>query len=93
MRAAADLPGIEIVGVDVHIGSQITELAPFEAAFRAWSNWSRSLRADGHAITRARSGRRAGRALSHRQRAAAGPAAYGAMVARLTQGSRLPAHP
>jgi diaminopimelate decarboxylase len=30
---AAKLKGIEIVGVDVHIGSQITELAPFESAF------------------------------------------------------------
>ncbi len=30
---AAELPGIEVVGVDVHIGSQITDLVPFEAAF------------------------------------------------------------
>src|ERR1700744_951505 len=30
---AASLPGIQVVGVDVHIGSQITDLAPFEAAF------------------------------------------------------------
>ena len=31
---AAKLPGIEVTGVDVHIGSQITDLAPLEAAFR-----------------------------------------------------------
>ena len=31
---AATLKGIEIVGIDVHIGSQITDLEPFEAAFR-----------------------------------------------------------
>ena len=30
---AARLPGIKVIGVDVHIGSQITELAPYEAAF------------------------------------------------------------
>ena len=30
---AARLPGIEVVGIDVHIGSQLTELAPYEAAF------------------------------------------------------------
>jgi diaminopimelate decarboxylase len=33
---AARLPGIEVVGIDVHIGSQLTELAPFEAAFSRW---------------------------------------------------------
>ena len=33
MPEAAALPGIEVVGIDVHIGSQLTELAPYEAAF------------------------------------------------------------
>ena len=32
-RIAADMPGVEIVGVDMHIGSQLTDLAPFESAF------------------------------------------------------------
>ncbi|WP_297972103.1 diaminopimelate decarboxylase, partial [uncultured Amaricoccus sp.] len=50
-RAAA-LPGIEVVGIDVHIGSQLTELAPYEAAFRKVAELTGVLRADGHAIRR-----------------------------------------
>jgi diaminopimelate decarboxylase len=49
---AAMMPGIEIVGVDVHIGSQLTELAPFEAAFRKVAELTQALRALGHAIRR-----------------------------------------
>jgi diaminopimelate decarboxylase len=49
---AAALPGIAVVGVDVHIGSQLTELAPFEAAFTKVRELTLALRADGHAITR-----------------------------------------
>ncbi len=49
---AARMPGIEIVGVDAHIGSQITDLAPFEAAFRRLHELVVALRADGHAIRR-----------------------------------------
>ncbi len=48
---AARLPGIEIVGVDVHIGSQIVDLAPFERAFGLLADFVRTLRADGHAIS------------------------------------------
>src|ERR1700730_4571763 len=47
---AAELPGIEVAGVDMHIGSQITELAPFDDAFALLSDFVRTLRADGHAI-------------------------------------------
>ena len=50
---AARLPGIRIVGVDVHIGSQITELAPFKAAFSRVMELIAQLRADGHPIARA----------------------------------------
>src|SRR6185437_2597581 len=50
---AARLPGIEIVGVDVHIGSQITELDPFRAAFARVAGLIAQLRQDGHRITRA----------------------------------------
>lgn len=49
---AARLPGIAIVGIDVHIGSQLTDLAPFEAAFRRVAELARILRADGHDISR-----------------------------------------
>ncbi|HET9068202.1 MAG TPA: diaminopimelate decarboxylase [Amaricoccus sp.] len=49
---AAELPGIEVVGVDVHIGSQLVELAPYEAAFRKVAELTGVLRADGHPIHR-----------------------------------------
>ncbi len=47
---AAGLPGIDVRGVDIHIGSQITDLAPFDAAFALIADFVRVLRADGHAI-------------------------------------------
>src|SRR6185437_883751 len=49
---AAGMKGIEIVGVDVHIGSQITALAPFEEAFTRVADLVKQLRADGHGISR-----------------------------------------
>jgi diaminopimelate decarboxylase len=48
---AAKLPGLEVTGVDMHIGSQITELAPFENAFALLADFVRTLRADGHGIS------------------------------------------
>ncbi len=48
-RAAA-LPGIRVTGVDMHIGSQITDLQPFDDAFALLADFVRELRADGHAI-------------------------------------------
>jgi diaminopimelate decarboxylase len=49
-RHAADLPGLKIVGVDTHIGSQITELQPFDDAIRLLVDLVGQLQADGHAI-------------------------------------------
>ena len=49
-REAASLPGIEVAGVDMHIGSQITDLAPFDDAFALLADFVRELRADGHSI-------------------------------------------
>ena len=48
-RAAA-LPGIRVTGIDTHIGSQITELQPFDDAFALLVELVAALRADGHAI-------------------------------------------
>src|SRR5262245_22115631 len=48
---AAGLPGLEVAGVDMHIGSQITALEPFDEAFGMLSDFVRSLRADGHTIS------------------------------------------
>jgi diaminopimelate decarboxylase len=48
-RAAA-LPNIDVAGVDMHIGSQITELAPFEQAFKLMATLVEQLKAEGHNI-------------------------------------------
>jgi diaminopimelate decarboxylase len=48
-RAAA-LPNIDVVGVDMHIGSQITELAPFEQAFKLMAELVATLKSQGHNI-------------------------------------------
>jgi diaminopimelate decarboxylase len=50
-RAAA-LPGIEVIGIDVHIGSQLTDLEPFEIAYTKVADLTRQLREDGHDIRR-----------------------------------------
>jgi len=47
---AATLPGIKVSGVDMHIGSQITDLAPFDTAYGLLADLVRDLRAAGHAI-------------------------------------------
>ncbi len=47
---AAKLPGIKVSGADMHIGSQLTDLAPFDQAFTLLAELVRDLRADGHAI-------------------------------------------
>ena len=48
-RAAA-LPGLKIVGVDMHIGSQITDLQPYDDAFALLAELTVALRSDGHDI-------------------------------------------
>ena len=50
-RAAA-LPGLEVVGIDVHIGSQLTDLEPFELAYTKVADLTRQLRSEGHNIRR-----------------------------------------
>ena len=49
---AAKLPGLKVVGIDVHIGSQLTELEPFEQAYLKVAELTRLLRAEGHDIHR-----------------------------------------
>ncbi len=48
----AALPGLEAIGIDVHIGSQLTDLQPFEDAYRMVADLTHTLRADGHDIRR-----------------------------------------
>jgi diaminopimelate decarboxylase len=48
---AAKLPGIRVCGADMHIGSQLTDLAPFDEAFSLLAELVTDLRADGHDIS------------------------------------------
>ncbi len=48
---AAKLPGLKVAGVDMHIGSQITDLDPFGDAFALLADFVRTLRGDGHTIS------------------------------------------
>jgi diaminopimelate decarboxylase len=48
---AAKLPGLKVAGVDMHIGSQITDLDPFGNAFTLLAEFVRTLRGDGHTIS------------------------------------------
>src|SRR5665213_3272358 len=48
---AAKLPGVKVAGVDMHIGSQITDLDPFGHAFALLADFVRTLRGDGHTIS------------------------------------------
>jgi len=82
---AATLKNIEIVGVDVHIGSQITALEPFETAFTRIGELIADLRADGHAISRLDLGGGLGVPYEHDNNPPPDPTAYGAMVTRVTK--------
>ena len=48
----AKLPGLEAIGIDVHIGSQLTDLQPFEDAYTLVADLTKQLRAAGHDIRR-----------------------------------------
>ena len=80
---AARLPGLQIVGIDVHIGSQLTELAPFEQAFTLVRELTLALRADGHAITRLDLGGGLGIPYTRSNEAPPLPLDYGAMIKRV----------
>jgi diaminopimelate decarboxylase len=84
-RAAA-LPGLRMQGIAVHIGSQLTSLAPFEEAFARVGALIAQLRAAGHGITLADLGGGLGVRYDPSAPAPPGPAEYGAMVERLTRG-------
>ncbi len=79
---AASLPGLKVVGIDVHIGSQLTELAPFEAAFRKVAELTETLRAAGHQITRLDLGGGLGIPYTRSNEAPPLPVEYAAMIKR-----------
>jgi diaminopimelate decarboxylase len=78
VRRAAQLPGLSPVGLAVHIGSQLTDLAPFELAFRRVAELMRALRAEGFALARLDLG--GGLGIRYRQEAPPAVEDYAAMV-------------
>ena len=83
---AAKLPGIQVTGVDMHIGSQVTDLGPLEAAFNLLVDFVRVLRADGHAISHIDFGGGLGIPYHPDIPTPPAPAAYAAIVKRATRG-------
>jgi diaminopimelate decarboxylase len=81
----ATLPGLEAIGVDMHIGSQITELAPFDDAFALLADFVRALRQDGHAISHIDLGGGLGIPYHDDNEPPPHPDAYAAMVKRATR--------
>ncbi len=81
-RAAA-LPGLHVIGIDVHIGSQLTELAPFEAAYAKVAELTETLRADGHDIRRLDLGGGLGIPYTRSNEAPPLPLEYCAMIKRV----------
>jgi diaminopimelate decarboxylase len=82
---AAKLPGLQATGVDMHIGSQITDLAPFDDAFALLSEFVRTLRGDGHAISHVDLGGGLGIPYREDNEPPPHPDAYAAMVKRATR--------
>jgi diaminopimelate decarboxylase len=83
---AAKLDGIRIVGVDMHIGSQITDLEPFDDAFALLAHFVETLRGDGHRIEHIDLGGGLGIPYREDDEPPPNPAAYAAMVKRATRG-------
>ncbi len=79
---AAGLKGLKVIGIDVHIGSQLTELAPFETAFTKVAELTEELRADGHEISRLDLGGGLGIPYERINEAPPLPFDYGALVRR-----------
>lgn len=79
-----DLPGLDLVGVAVHIGSQLTSLAPLERAFVKLGALIAELRAAGHDIRTADLGGGLGLRYDPAAPEPPSPEDYGAMVARVT---------
>lgn len=77
---AASLPGLKIVGIDVHIGSQLTLLEPFQQAYQKVAELTEQLRADGHEIIRLDLGGGLGIPYTRSNEAPPLPVEYGQMI-------------
>jgi diaminopimelate decarboxylase len=82
---AAKLDGLTVAGVDMHIGSQITDLTPFDDAFALLSDFVRTLRHDGHAIEHVDLGGGLGIPYREDNEPPPHPDAYAALVKRATR--------
>jgi diaminopimelate decarboxylase len=82
---AAKLKGVRVTGVDMHIGSQITELDPFSDAFELLADFVRALRADGHVIRHVDLGGGLGIPYREDNEPPPDPEAYAAVVKRATR--------
>ncbi|MGD1885078.1 MAG: diaminopimelate decarboxylase [Paracoccaceae bacterium] len=81
--AIADaMEGIEVIGIDVHIGSQLTDLAPFETAYNKVAELTEALRSDGHNIRRLDLGGGLGIPYTQSNEAPPLPTEYGALIQR-----------
>jgi len=76
----AALPGVRAVGVDMHIGSQITDMTPFDNAFALLAQLVRELKAAGHDIRHADVGGGLGIPYHHDEDAPPAPPAYAEIV-------------
>ena len=85
-RHAAALPGLKITGVDMHIGSQIVDLQPFDDAFALLADFVRALREDGHPIDHIDLGGGLGVPYREDNEPPPDPAAYAAVVKKNTDG-------
>jgi diaminopimelate decarboxylase len=79
---AAKLPGLKVIGIDVHIGSQLTELEPFEQAYLKVADLTQRLRAEGHDIQRLDLGGGLGIPYERSNEAPPLPMDYGALIKR-----------
>ncbi|MCF3593730.1 diaminopimelate decarboxylase [Rhodobacteraceae bacterium LMO-12] len=77
---AAAMEGLEVIGVDVHIGSQLTDLEPFRQAYEKVAALTEVLRADGHDIRRLDLGGGLGIPYTRSNEAPPLPLEYGAMI-------------
>ena len=82
---AAKMPGIQVTGVDMHIGSQITDLDPFDNAFRLLAEFVPTLRGDGHTISHVDLGGGLGIPYLDDNEPPPHPDAYAKMVKRATR--------
>ena len=80
---AAAMAGLQVIGIDVHIGSQLTQLAPFEQAYLKVAELTEVLRADGHDIQRLDLGGGLGIPYTHSNEAPPLPTDYCAMIKRV----------